>query len=249
MNEFACRRLTCGTKTLVVCIYRARFMARTLYKERARHDFVRRHVSCNAHLPKGDKVTTKYRVSLLLMIILLYVSNSYSQEADTSSQRALSDSAANSFKWHVKTSQGGSLMSLSVPYTFEGIQGDALLRVSKTDRERRPTFISLTLPSTIDHYQGVFLAFAKTSMKDGKWSMELVPNKTVHVGVGASTDSTFIITISRGIVPASDQTGPTDLFDGFLNYDNLLIMFFINGTHKTLMVPLPIFREQYEKLP
>ena len=43
-------RLTRRTKTLVISILGARFMARTLYKEGACHDFVRRDVIRNRHL-------------------------------------------------------------------------------------------------------------------------------------------------------------------------------------------------------
>ncbi len=37
-------RITRRTKTLVICIFRSRFMARTLYKGGACHDFVRPNV-------------------------------------------------------------------------------------------------------------------------------------------------------------------------------------------------------------
>ena len=47
-SEHRQRRLTRRTKTLVICIYGTRFMARTSDKQGARHDFVRRDVRRNA---------------------------------------------------------------------------------------------------------------------------------------------------------------------------------------------------------
>lgn len=41
------RRITNGTKSLDICRFRSRFMARTLYQEGARHDFVPQDVSCH----------------------------------------------------------------------------------------------------------------------------------------------------------------------------------------------------------
>ena len=48
------RRITCETKTLIICINGVRFMARTSYEQGARHDFVSQDVRRNALITKED---------------------------------------------------------------------------------------------------------------------------------------------------------------------------------------------------
>jgi hypothetical protein len=85
-------------------------------------------------------------------------------------------------------------------------------------------------------------------MKDGKWSMEPVKGLIVRLNFDTCDSSTCRTRMFYGFAREKEKSDSVDVFKNFLEYDHALFMIFEHGEHKTVMVPLFSFKEQYKKL-
>ena len=190
------------------------------------------------------------RKVLALAVSILLATYSLAQSAD--SLKRLADAAIKAFTWDLQKSDKGALMFLDVPYTRDG-QDSAeylTLTVAKNKSAERPEWISVIVPSNIVQANGIFIAFANTiKTPDGMSKMELEKKSTRRIALEGCKGSTCTARILEGYL-SDEKTGePVDIFQNFLDYDQVLFLFtYADGTHKSVAVPLFTFKEQYKKL-
>jgi hypothetical protein len=185
---------------------------------------------------------------LTIIFTLLFVQNSYSQNAD--SIKAAANDAVKGFTWDVQRADRGTLMFLDVPYRRDN--SDSLeyltLTVAKDTSKKRPEFISIIIPSNVVKSNGIFIKFATNVTKNGKGTMELEKGNPVRVNFESCNDETCTARVLNGYAN-HDNGDKEDIFQKFMTFDHVLFLFiYPDGSHKSVAVPLFSFKDQYKKL-
>lgn len=187
----------------------------------------------------------KKYLTIILLLVLAY--HSYSQ---TDSVKTLANKAAQSFTWDVNKEDKGSLMFLDVPYVRDNSDSVEYLTltVAKDKTKQRPDFISIIVPNNVVQSNGIFIKFANTVIKDGDWTMELEKENPVRVSFESCDSESCTARLINGFAK-SDEGTQEDIFKKFFLCDHVLFLFiYPDGSHKSVIVPLSSFKEQYGKL-
>ena len=185
---------------------------------------------------------------MTVILSLLLLANTYSQNADTS--KAAADALEKIFTWDIEKTEKGTLMFLDVAYQRNNSDSTEYLTltVAKNKTKDRPGFISIIIPNNIVHSNGIFIAFANSVVKNGARTMELETGKPVRIQLERCGDETCTARVVDGYA-SRDSGEKVDIFQKFLDYDHVLFLFiYADGSHKSVAVPLAIFKEQYKKL-
>jgi hypothetical protein len=190
---------------------------------------------------------------LTIIFTILVVGKSFCQSQDNI--KALADSAVNSFTWDIQQEPKGALMFLDVPYQRD-TQDSAeylTLTVAKDKTKNRPDFISIIIPNNIVQSNGIFIKFSKTTKSNESpgWKMELEKGDPVRVHFERCNEEqqTCTARIIGGYVTEEETKTEIDIFQKFMDFDHVLFLFiYSDGSHKSVMVPLFSFKEQYKKL-
>ena len=164
------------------------------------------------------------------------------------SLRALADSAVKLSTWVVDSSEEVSIMFLKLPYEFEDTTGYLTLAAGKERGDNRPICILFELPNTIDHDKGIFISFATTDRK-AKVPWVLAKETTERVPIESCDSQDCTVRFRGGYLQRPDTKDSVDIYSEFLKYDHFMVLFFGKTDHKSLAVPLDLFKEQFAKLP
>jgi hypothetical protein len=184
-----------------------------------------------------------------LIVLCLVLANVSSSASRAQNVEALADSAIKLLTWDIEPQPKGTMMFLDVPYVFEDTTDYLSLAVAKNKGEDRPAFISLKLPSTVDKSKGMAVLFVNdTTLANGSRSMNVVKGTTVTQPFDDCDDETCVVRFFNGFSKPDENGKRHDIYYDFLHHDHLGVLFFGKSEHKSLMVPLFTFRDQYRKL-
>jgi hypothetical protein len=188
----------------------------------------------------------------VLFILSLFFFNNLVAQVLAPKNENEEDPLVKLFTWEIERAQKGSLMFLDVPFvrdsakTYDYIS----LTIAKEKTLPRPDFISISLPSNVLQSNGVFVHFANI-VKDekGNQKMELAKGNPSKVDFQVCDMKNCIARIIGGYVTDPKSNLTVDVFKKFLEYDHVLFFFvYPDGSHKSIGVPLAIFKKQYESL-
>ena len=151
------------------------------------------------------------------------------------------------YVWDIKPELDGALMFLDVAYqTCDSCVTDFLtMSVAKHKMRKHPDWIAVILPDNIVQEEGVFLFLDQKKETDltsekSKWS--------IHLGIEKQTNNTFIVRLKDGFA-MNENNQKVDILQKFFESETLYCMiFYANGEHKTIAVPLKFFKKQYQEL-
>lgn len=186
-----------------------------------------------------------------LIFSLLLVKNAFSQNQD--SIKYMLESAVKMFTWDIEKAERGSLMFLDVAYQRDN--QDSLeyltLAVAKYKSQKRPAFISISLPNNILRSNGIFIQFAMTLKTAGGqgWKIALEKANPVRIHFEKCDDETCTARIVDGFAADEVTKEKIDIFQKCMDFDHIYFLFvFPDGSHKSVGVPLFSFKQQYNKL-
>jgi hypothetical protein len=180
------------------------------------------------------------KISLKIILLLFFTINSFSQSKK--SLQKMADEAEKIFTWDIEKMDKGTLMFLDVPYQRENqdLIEYLTLTVAKNKSEKRPKFISMILPNNIVKSNGIFIKFGNDKLEDAM---------PVRVEFESCDNETCTARIINGYIDKEDTKEKIDVFEKFLNFKHVYFLFiFPDGSHKSVAVPLYIFKRQYSKL-
>jgi len=184
----------------------------------------------------------------LLLAIALPLSYAQSQAPKEDPIEALAG------KWDVHCTEKGCMMFTDVLIGDPDHPADPknpqyiTIAVAINRSDRKPAFIAFDLPTTADHAQGVFIAFAKT-LPDGKrWKMELDKTGSSHLSIDSCNDDYCRAVAVHGIVEATKDTPAVDLLQKFLDSSQILFLYTKNGVPYRTMKALFPFQRAYKQL-
>lgn len=151
------------------------------------------------------------------------------------------------YVWDIKPEIDGALMFLDVAYqTCDSCVTDFLtMSVAKHKLRKHPDWIAVILPDNLLQKEGVFLFFdekkdAKSKSEKSIWS--------IHLDLEKQSNNTFVVRLKDGFA-VNENNQKADILQKFLESETLYCMiFYANGQHKTIAVPLKFFKKQYQKL-
>lgn len=193
------------------------------------------------------------RIILLLVfscvVAVASVEDATAQGSSAPSAKALADSAIKLSTWEIQPQPDGELMFLDMPYKNIDKTSYVTLTVSKKIKMERPDFISVIVPGDIvDTNQGIYIAFANDTIKNGKRDLAIAKDQRVHLKF-ENVNSEFCTARIIGGYSFNKETNKTsDIFGYFMNYDYVLVLFYDFLGHKTVVAPLGRFKKQYKAL-
>jgi hypothetical protein len=165
--------------------------------------------------------------------------------------KAMADSAVKAFTWQVQKFPKGEMMFLDVPFIHTGKKTEYLtLTIAKNKKADRPAFISVIVPSNIQKSSGLFIGFAKDA-KDAsnKRKLEIIKGLTCHLDFEKCDSAICTARITGGYLMDTETKKKVDEFQNFLTYDHVMfLVLYPDGSHKSIAVPLALFRKQYQGL-
>jgi hypothetical protein len=190
------------------------------------------------------------KTSLTIILTLIISSWAFSQQKD--SLNTLADSAIKKFTWDIQKSDKGDLMFLDIPYLRENhtIVEYLSLTVAKSKSRIRPDFISIIIPSNVVQSNGIFIKFANTIIsKNGERRIEMEKGDPVSILFERCNSQDCTARIIDGYVLDQDTNTKVDIFQKFLDFDHILFLFiYPDKSHKSVVVPLFTFKEQYKAI-
>lgn len=190
------------------------------------------------------------RIIILFMFwCVVGVASVIAQGSSVPSAKALADSAIKLSTWEIQPQPDGELMFLDMPYKNIDKTSYITLTVSKKTKMERPDFISVIVPGGIvDTNQGIYIAFANDTIKNGKRDLAIAKDQRVHLKF-ENVNSEFCTARIIGGYSFNKETKKTsDIFGYFMNYDYVLVLFYDFLGHKTVVAPLGRFKKQYRAL-
>jgi len=166
----------------------------------------------------------------------------------------LAEHAVEEFTWDLDIKESGILMFLDVRYyNKHKKQEDYLtLCVAKDNDKIRPKFMSFILPNNLNKENGIFLFFTKNKIDDTSKTHIITPDEkaTIQVDFECVDEDTFTARIWDGYAKSEETGLITDIFQNFLEFDHVFIMYFNDDSSpQTMAFPLFSFRQQYVLLP
>jgi hypothetical protein len=114
------------------------------------------------------------------------------------------------------------------------------LTVAKDKEKKRPEFISIIIPSNVVKSNGIFIKFGNKELEKGN---------PVRVLFERCDDEICTARIIGGFATDEKTNEKVDIFQKFLDFDHVYFLFiYSDGSHKSVVVPLFSFKEQYRKL-
>ena len=162
--------------------------------------------------------------------------------------------AVEQFHWDIDKKDKGTLMYLDVQYFNNQKQQEDFLTlcVAKDNGKERPKFISFILPSYLNKTNGIFLFFVnnKFDKEPNDFKIETDDKSSVRLHFEDINEETCTARIWYGY--SANEVGGLviDIFQKFLEFDSLFIMYFNEDlTQQSISVPLFSFRQQYSLIP
>ena len=151
------------------------------------------------------------------------------------------------YVWDIKPEIDGAMMFLDVAYqTCDTCVTDFLtLSVAKHKMRTHPDWIAVIVPDNVVQKEGVFLFFDEKKETDSKsekskWS--------IHLDLEKQSNNTFLVRLKDGFA-VNENNQKADILQKFLESETLYCMiFYDNGQHKIIAVPLKFFKKQYQEL-
>lgn len=186
-------------------------------------------------------------LSALLLVICFPVSG---QHRDSSLQDMIAGTKQ-MFSWEIQeTPPNGYMMFLDIPYTLEKKQHNYIsLTVAKKYGEERPAFISFTLPDTVDKDSGVLLLFSGLVFP-GKAAEEKPDDRKflLHFNEHHQNNHTLTSRLWKGFLYKNGGRDTVAIFQYFMEYKQLYILFYDHSEIERLAMPLSFFQKQYDGL-
>ncbi|MDQ1164331.1 hypothetical protein [Flavobacterium sp. SORGH_AS_0622] len=195
---------------------------------------------------------------IILSLIILNISCSdikknkpiQSTEID-SSHDTVKKALETAYTWDIQKTDKGTLMFLDVGYQHgESSQEEEFLTltVAKNKTKQRPEFINIILPNNIERSNGILIAFGQYSDKDQNPEVKLIENIKVKVEFKDCNNEDCTARLLDGFANREDGQ-KEDIFNDFLKYNFLFLLFtYPDGSHKSVMIPLANFKEQFRKI-
>lgn len=184
------------------------------------------------------------------LIIFLSLCNTlplYSQ-AQESASFSIDESLA-FFKWDIERADKGALMFLDIPYIRDN--NDTIeyltLTVAMAKTKIRPDFISIIVPSDIQKNNGIFLKFSKRNnpVSETKENVALL----LAFDTCYTKNETCAARLWDGYAINKATKMKTDVFTALLDMDFMYVFLtYPDGGHKTVMIPLASFKDQFKIL-
>ena len=161
--------------------------------------------------------------------------------------------------WDIEKSKNGTLMILNTPYKHcDSCDAEYLtLSVAKIELEKRPRWISVTLPCndnpqelTLANPKFVLFVFLKNLGKDTlQWENDLTGNELPGFYVESCKDQTYTYRMMAGYGKELYGKNSVDVFQRLQEFDQAnFYIYSSDGTETVVKVPLLSFQEQYQKL-
>jgi hypothetical protein len=187
--------------------------------------------------------------TLLLTLTILFVHHAFSQE--TKQIISAADSAIKMYTWDIERSVKGSMMFLDVPFKRENYNSIEYLTltVAKDKTKKRPDFISIIIPNNIVQSNGIIMTFAKDSITNNRRDIIIDKNCTIRLRFEKCNSKDCTARIIDCFATQEDSNEKLDILKLFLNYDHVLfLLLYPDKSHKSLMVPLFSFKQQFNNL-
>ncbi|QEM12289.1 hypothetical protein [Mucilaginibacter rubeus] len=184
-----------------------------------------------------------------IIIVVCFVSTCDAQGKSKSLQD-IANLVQKKLTWDVQTEAKGSIMFLDVPFDYDGAAEYLTMTVAKNKSVARPAFISVIIPSDINQANGIFITFARTVKNSaGEFNIQIEKGLTARLKFEKCDDSDCTARMVNGYANDKEGNSQIDVLKNFLNYDHVVFLFlYKNGTHKSVIVPLSSFKQQYKKL-
>jgi len=138
------------------------------------------------------------------------------------------------FVWDIQKVDKGTLMYLDVPYNFNGINYLSFA-IAKEKKNKRPSFISITLPQNVSYEKGIDFVFVNDA------NSKTLKLKPLRLFFNEIDDEEYKIRLINGYNNAVD-----DVFINFIQYKYLVVTLFNKqNVSKSVIVPLTNFRKAY----
>lgn len=151
------------------------------------------------------------------------------------------------YVWDIEPELNGAMMFLDVAYqNADTCVTDFLtMSLAKHKTRTRPDWIAVILPDNIIQDEGVFLFFDENNKTNPESDKK---NGSIRVNLAEHRDDTFVIRFKDGFATI-DNNQKVDILQKLLESDRVAVMiFYPDGKHKTIAIPLKHFRKQYQEL-
>lgn len=157
------------------------------------------------------------------------------------------------FTWDIEKFEKGTMMFLDVPYQRDNQDSEEYLTltVAKDKSQKRPAFIPAIISNNIVQSNGIFIKFGKSTetTENSGWTTEFEKEKPVRINFEKCNDETCTARIIGGYVTDEETNKKIDIFQKCLEFDHIYFLFvYADGSHKSVAVPLFLFKKQYEQL-
>jgi hypothetical protein len=151
------------------------------------------------------------------------------------------------YVWDIKPEINGTMMFLDVAYqTIDSCVTDYLtMSLAKHKCRKRPDWIAVILPDNILQDQGVFLFFSESNKANNQPGKK---ESSIHVNLSEHNHDTYVVRLKDGFV-LDENNQKVDILKKLLESDMVYFMvFYLDGEHKTIALPLKYFKKQYKEL-
>lgn len=149
------------------------------------------------------------------------------------------------YVWDIQSEIKGAIMFLDVAYQkCDSCVTDFLtLSLAKQKCRSRPDWIAVILPDNIIQDEGVFLFFEEKENSESK-----ISKCPIRVNLDEHTNDTFAVRFKDGFA-MDENNQKVDILQKFLETERVFFMiFYMNGEHKTIALPLKFFKKQFNEL-
>lgn len=186
-----------------------------------------------------------------LFFIQVFANSIYAQGSNPSLQH-LAAKAKEVFTWDVRESPpNGSMMFLDIPYNVkEDSHNYISLTVARRYSEKRPAFISLTLPDEVNKNKGLTLLFSNLAISKGlSTETDKLHSFLLNFNEHHQNNNTLTSRLWKGFLYSNNREDSIDIFNYFMSYDQLYISFYDTSRIQKIAIPLSFFQKQYKTLP
>jgi hypothetical protein len=119
----------------------------------------------------------------------------------------------------------------------------------RIDRDsRKPEWFAFHMPPGATMSDGVFFAFTKTDMKDGKHHAAIDADGATRLPYDGCDENSCFVRIKDGFRAGATKTGDLDLLSKFMSSTSVLFLYTQNGRAYRTMVLLSSFKKEYARV-
>jgi hypothetical protein len=162
------------------------------------------------------------------------------------------NSIVKSLDWDIERGKRGSLIFLDIPYlnNKQKEKEYLTLAVAKDYLIDRPEYISVIVPNNFDFDSGILISFGKTvTDANNHYKIDIDNANPIKINFVSKTDKDFTARIIKAYVVLPEKEEKIDIFQKFLDFDHVFFnLFYSDGSHKSIAVPLFSFKTKFKEL-